>query len=394
MDTKTEQTTKTNLYCALQSTGLTISDNIGRVTPCCHFDPEHNLNLPSIFDIDRLDQNYTNSKDMVKSRKQTSKGIHIPECVTCWNRENIYNDSRRLYFNTKITGRGNFENLELALDNTCNLMCRICAPKHSSKWSSAKDVLEELAKITNQQQLYKPVNVKKKYGDNLKRVLGNTDLENLKSVTVVGGEPFFSKNFSWFIDLLYKKTDYKNLSFDTITNATIIPDTEIIEKMLKFKHIKVKFSIDAVGDLFNVTRHGVPWETVYSNLKIWATLAKKHGNLDIRANPTISILNINKMQDIVDTLKPLGIVVVPHMLQGPSWLVPEQIPLEYRKKWQVRYDHREQGGKMNKMICSERKVPNVLDKFLNCSKVLDSHYGVSFKDVNPTIWKLARKMQI
>ena len=378
--------------CKLQSTGITIDGAVSFVKPCCHFDVHKTLDLPDISEIQNFEE--VLNSNLTKWIKKQTKRSRISQCDTCWDRESRNLQSRRLYFNEKLEGNSNtVENLQIALDYTCNLMCRICAPKHSSKWNSAKNVLTQLKEITRK-PIYSPIPRGKNYSQNLKRVIENSNLTYLKVVELIGGEPFYSKHFNWFFDTIDKKANLENIEFICVTNGTIFPAEETVKKIKKFKGANIKLSIDAIGNLAESTRYGVDWHTIDKNIRQWAKLQEETDYIAIRANPTVSILNVNKMQEVIDYFDQFNIRVIPHGLIGPEWLCLEQIPLEIRQKWTVDYWHPEQKKQMNNLICSTRKVRNYLHKFLASNKVLDNHYGLTFADNNVEIQKLAERFAI
>jgi len=379
--------------CKLQSTGITVDSADSRVKPCCHFDPSKTLDIPDVSEIENFEQ-ILNSKLTKRIKKQTAR-THIPQCDTCWDRERNKTLSRREWFNGKITGDSNkVEHLQVALDFTCNLMCRICAPKHSSKWNSARGVIDELRSITGQ-PVYTSNPVKQNYSENLKRVIQNSDLTQLKSVEIIGGEPFYSKHFDWFIETICEKSTPKNIELHCVTNGTIFPSKHILDKLLRFKWLNIRLSIDGTGPLAESTRYGVDWNTIDENINMWAKLHKKAntGQLEVRANPTISILNVNKCQEIIDYFDDWkDMRVSPHALRGPDWLCLEQIPMEIRKKWVPNYWHPEQGKQFKNIVLSDRKVKNKLDQFFQSTYVLDNHYGKCFKDANPEMYETIERI--
>ena len=379
--------------CKLQSTGITIDSAASRVKPCCHFDPEETLDIPDVSQIENFEQ--VLSSRLTRWIKKQTKRKNIPQCDTCWDRERNKLLSRRTWYNTKITGTGNkVENLQIALDYTCNLMCRICAPKHSRKWNSAKDAVKKLRLITGQPS-YSTNPLKQNYSENIKRVIQNSDLTNLRTIEMIGGEPFYSKHFNWFIETICEKSNPENIEFSCVTNGTIIPPKDILDKLLRFKWVNIKLSIDGLGPLAESTRYGVDWTTIDKNIHTWAKLHKKAntGQIEVRANPTVSILNVNKLQEIIDYFDDWkDIRVAPHGLRGPGWLCLEQIPIEIRKKWVPNYWHPYQGHQFTNIVLSDRTVENKLEQFLQSTLVLDNHYGMSFKDCNPEIYETVERL--
>ena len=117
------------------------------------------------------------------------------------------------------------------------------------------------------------------------------------------------------------------------------------------------------------------------------------GQIEVRANPTVSILNVNKLQEIIDYFDDWkDIRVAPHGLRGPGWLCLEQIPIEIRKKWVPNYWHKYQGHQFTNIVLSDRIVENKLEQFLQSTSVLDNHYGMSFKDCNPEIYETVERL--
>ena len=44
------------------------------------------------------------------------------------------------------------------------------------------------------------------------------------------------------------------------------------------------------------------------------------------------------------------------------------------------------------IVLSDRKVKNKLDQFLQSTRVLDNHYGMSFKDANPEMYEIIERL--
>lgn len=376
--------------CKLQYNGITVDGADSRVKPCCHFDPDETIPLKDISEVESFDEQ-VKSKLWKKIRNKTAES-QIPQCSVCWDKEAGGQFSRREEYKKLLSGRPkHVENLQLALDYTCNMMCRICAPKHSSKWNSATNVLDDLFKITRQ-PVYKPNPVKQNYAEHIRRVLENTNLRNLRNVEFIGGEPFLSKNLEWALTHIVDRTRKNIVYLRVSTNCSIAPSEIIIDKFRHFKEVYIGLSIDAVGDLANVIRTGIDWSVIEENLYKWRDIRKTNKNVQLRLNPTISILNCNKIQPIIDIGEELKIDVTPHILRGPEWLCLEQIPLEERKKFVITYNSiHKQHRNTNNIILSNRKVENKLDMFLASTKVLDNYHNNTFSDINPEIMSLAEK---
>ena len=56
------------------------------------------------------------------------------ECHICENQEKLGFESMRQEWNNRSSTSEKLEGIELALDYTCNFMCRICTPALSTSW--------------------------------------------------------------------------------------------------------------------------------------------------------------------------------------------------------------------------------------------------------------------
>jgi len=268
----------------------------GHIKPCCYF---KNLGPnwkywqvdSSIFNISSLD-------DVVDSYEWNNFVSPNPHCEYCIKEEMNNIRSLRQYWNETIESDTNkLQHLELALDFTCNMMCRICGPRQSSKWNVSpvlNDIKELIGSDSDDFVNYIKTKGSREYTENIKRVLSNSDLSHLKEVKLVGGEPLYSKSLPWFINLLKKQEHWKDIKITLITNGSILPSKELFDG---FKQVEIDVSLDAVGDLATVTRMKVPWEIIDANMIEMTKLYK------VSVHTTVSILNCNQIEPLIEYCK-------------------------------------------------------------------------------------------
>jgi len=277
------------------------------------------------------------------------------------------------------------------------MMCRICGPYHSSKWSGAPTVLDKLHQLD--ENLHTPHNnlSTTEYQQNFSKILNNSDLKDLKLINIVGGEPFYSKNFEPLIDKLDNDVDLENLEFAISTNGSIFPSDKIINKLLKMKKLDIRLSIDAVGDLASVIRHGVAWEIVEQNIIKWRELRNNnYDKINLQIHCTLSLLNVNALQELTDFCDTHNINFSCAILTFPAYLSIYQLPRTERRKWKV-VDVgpiRQFYTFIDKILNADISAENKLSKFLSSCSILDDYQGNSFKDVNPEIYQLAEKLKL
>lgn len=370
---------------------LSIVDSKGWVTTCCQYD--HQNEMPNIKDIDTLD-GILESKIVKRRRKELQSGNRIKNCKMCWHQEDIGMRSHRFWawdFNQYVDLKpGKLQNLEIGLDYTCNMMCRMCKPSLSSKWNSATEVNQVMQTIDSDHHdgQYSYGN----YQRDMKDLLERTDLSELKKLQLVGGEPFYSKNFDWLMQKIDRETDVSELIMHVATNGSIVPENSL-DILKRMGRLQIGFSLDAVGDLANCIRWGIDFAEIDKNINKWLELRKDFPNIVLGVHCTVNIMNMNKLDDLIDYCEGKGLKISTNVLQGPRHLIPYQIPLEERKKFSVKTLEKSEHAThtMKKIVHANQTANNHLEGFLKSCEVLDKYQGIKFSDVNPEIYKLAEK---
>lgn len=380
------------MKCPLLYTGASIEVLDSRVRPCCHFDTQKNLNIATLDTVNSFGEAQLN--DDLNTAKEQIVSENITACKHCWAIENNTSKaSRRQWSKTFCNGTGGLEYLQVMLDTTCNLQCRSCGPKESSKWNANKSLLETLYNITNEDQYKVKQLDNKSHWQKLKTFLLNTDLSNLKLVEVVGGEPFYSKNINEFFTILESKVRLNACTLKLVTNTTIFPNKQIQDIFSKFKKVDISLSVDGYGKLNETIRPGVSWEQIDSVVRQWHDLSNKTKNITLVNGVTVSIYNVNKIQEVVDYFESLDIAVTFTYLFGPEHLCIENLPLHFRNKIRVKMkDKREQ--KQFYSIIKSNRIPNKFtsEKFFAFTEAIDKDCGFSFQEVNKEIYDIIKQI--
>jgi len=383
------------LICKYQYNHLAITQPEGKITPCCHFDNSSNshwdsVNLKNQKTLDNILKSYR----WYDLREMFSENIKFDGCKNCWNAERIGYKSKREYYN-QLCIDDNYhapilEDLEIALDFNCNFMCRSCRPGVSSKWNQATDVIENLREF--EKDHYNPLTVEK-FSEKFKNIILKTDLTNLKRIAIVGGEPFLSYNLKWFL----RKINLENIQIKITTNGSIFPDQELLELLNRSKTVFLDISIDAVGDLAEVIRFGTSWEKIVENLEKFIKT-----KFIIKLVTTVSIMNINKLKNIINFARTYNLPQTCYSLYWPSHLRLNILPVDIRKKWKINLPEKlnkiffmgheyayDDVKDFNTIIMDEKQCENRLLEFVKTMILLDQYQKKKFSDVNSEIWEIA-----
>ena len=278
----------------------------GTAKPCCDSaltisKPDgipYNIKQDTIDDI-------LNSECMQEFRQAFRNKEKPISCNKCWQREDQGQESRRTitpYKIENIYGKINWEQegelmyLGGHLGTLCNLKCRICSSNFSS--SIANEYLSSIS-FNDKKDSQHYQNLK-----NSEWVFENTfwdylkfNADKIKNYEFLGGEPFMLKQNLEFLKFLVDN----NLSKDTIfyfsTNGTQYPN--ILDYSEHFKRLEIIFSIDNVGERFELERCNAIWSNVEYNLNRMIAQREKTKNLSIDLCITVNIQNVLYLPEIL-----------------------------------------------------------------------------------------------
>jgi len=328
------------INCNALKGSVTISQK-GLTVPCCQFTLPYDTDWYSIYKTNSLNEAFDNWYNTPAN------------CVTCIHEEANDLYSLRHSWNERINSDANkIEYLEVSLDFTCNMMCRSCGPSQSSKWNGS-DILIEMSDLYyDTWGAYQKTPGSRDYTKALKHNIKNTDLSGLKEVILVGGEPLYSKNLPWFTNYIKENTDCKRIKL--VTNGSIIPSPELFEGF----DLEIQVSLDAIGDLASAIRMKVPFETIDKNLRAMNKL------YTTSVHTTISMLNANIYQEIMEYTKDVGVKHNFALLHDPEWLHCKLMPNKFTD-----YEYNQE----------------LVVAFLNAMEITDRESEIKFKDVNPEV---------
>lgn len=276
--------------CAIPWSNINLRSS-GEISPCC-------MSLDSLGDInkDSLSDVFYGPA-MQQLRQEFVDGKRPQGCSPCWNNEDRGLTSIRLHNKKRLKQRfleSYFEqpkiaNLDISFQNTCNFKCRICLPESSSL------VAEEHSR------LFKiPMQPQSKWSESDHFTQQITDLlPQIINIDMYGGEPFLIKKFAKVLESAIETDTAKNIRLHYNSNGSIWPGA-FIEYWPHFKEVDIHFSIDAIGNQFEYQRGGL-WSEVEENVLRVKNLG--FPNLKIRIMPSISIMNVLYIDQVLDWAK-------------------------------------------------------------------------------------------
>ena len=119
------------------------------VRPCCQylFGDE---DLPNALEANTI-EDIINGEHRQKLLKKLTKNVKVTSCNSCWQQEenNIISKRTSIADNVKLDAVGKLQHIEIGLDYTCNMTCRMCNSFTSSSFNKLTTMNKKLDKIKN-----------------------------------------------------------------------------------------------------------------------------------------------------------------------------------------------------------------------------------------------------
>lgn len=253
--------------------------------PCCH---TTSYKFDNIADIRSWQH---------EQKQQFSKNEWPDACFICKSREQNAGFSQRIHahsiykYNPQMA-TPEVKDLQVAYRNLCNLSCIMCDVNGSS---SIYDYITVNSSVP-----------KNWYWDTTKHLkLNEKNIEfildaapTLQNITLLGGEPFLIKEY---ITILEKLPD--SCAVLVVTNGTIY-NQNFINRLKKFKDLRIMFSVDGYGIVNEALRLNSKWQIIENNI---LRIKKEFPNAAIGLCPTWTSFNIFHWVSLYNWAQNVGI---------------------------------------------------------------------------------------
>ena len=397
-----------NTMCTVPWVGFS-NDPDGRIRPCC-ISKDHVVKedgTPYYTQKDNI-KDIFHSKYMNELRQEFKDGKKPSNCEVCWKdeengytskREN-YNEIIKEYLGEYVTPEFITENVpeypfdfQVILSNACNLKCRSCGSSHSTEWYKELKTMpqEDVYGIRN--HLYTLPNGQA--GDKNGEFISSMEdwLPFVKRIEIVGGEPFYTKNWENAWNYMIEQDKAKDIILNMSTNGTICNEPLIHKLAKNFKKVGIGLSVDGMGKTFNYLRKGGNWDDVKVNIEKFRQIDeiyKKNDNLFFNYTYTTSWINAWELTDFYDWIKEYtpNFRLWANIIHNPEHMTLYMLPAEtkdkIKEKW-LSYDgwgyHKSDVDGMIAFMYSKQPTDDEIKQVFKRFTILDKYRTESTFDV-------------
>lgn len=410
---------KTDTACLLKWNWSSIWLNKGIVSSC-HRNKGIKIPIENFDNFHNLPYYLDHRRSMLKGEWPSSPG-HLG-CGYCKKIEDAGVRSDRQYMNISQTDQTPDELvndptaievtpavLEVFLDNTCNLACTYCC-------------VEESSKILAESKKYDPVgDFTKKYFGNRDRILSSDEKNQYKELLInwlkqngsklrrlhlLGGEPFYIKDFIDFINI-WKDFPNEKLIINVVSNVNVNfshwkKQIDLLSELIEYRCIEdfeLTASIDCWGVQQEYLRTGFKCDLVEKNIEYYLS---KSTTKYLNINSTHSLLSIPYYSELIKKkieweekfkkpIRTFGMKVVSKhvemdMLGGDFYkeYVMDLLTIHPKTTWDDAHSVKNFLG-LIKSISNEKASIEKIKNFLEVYNELDRRRKTSWRNVFPKI---------
>ena len=275
---------------------------------------------------------FNNSTHIQNLRKDLVSGVENSACNFCWNSyketNTAYRDFKNKWTNVKQVNR-NIDNIEITLDNICDMACVYCDATSSSR------IAQELGH---------------------KKVMNVPDPEHMETfidwfekvaikqpfipLSFLGGEISYSKNFYKFMELILEKTSIynKNINFSVLTNGNATAKNQkklldLFDRLPSKWGISLGISNEATGEVAEAVRYGLDWNRFQSNFKDYINHPRI---VNVTLAPTPNIFTLKHMNTyflwVIEQLRKTDtkLAIFGNWVNWPNELDPARLDSSYK----------------------------------------------------------------
>jgi organic radical activating enzyme len=301
---------KQETFCVQFWTGLDVSSREGIVRPCSFFQGLAKVNNRPVRISSITAQEALKSKPFENWRRDALEGRLIEGCKFCYSMEQVSGTSDRTVYNhayqcyhggtdpRTVFRSSHFVKPDakalspkiifLHLGVACNLKCRICRPRASSQISNDK-IHRTWAMYDNPIERWSDKQSVFNWAEDEKILFGHIfhQSDTLEWLMLSGGEALIMRPLQRILSYLVKRGASSHISLAICSNGTR-PKDKLLDLLSRFKHVRIRISVDGVGSVNEYIRFPSVWKNVELAVKKWKSLS----NSSVMVAFTLSAYNI------------------------------------------------------------------------------------------------------
>jgi glutamate-1-semialdehyde 2,1-aminomutase len=182
-----------------------------------------------------------------------------------------------------------------------------------------------------------------------------------------------------------------NINIEIFTNGTWYPEKLEHDALMRFKSISITVSLDGIGKLNDIMRYPSKWNDLESTISRWLELCNSHNHVIINIAPTINVINVAYMYELLEWASTHGINVITQTVFEPHHLSVTHWPNWFKRNLKELIDNQYQDSTAKKFkdmwdliskMCKNNPLETVdhSNEYIENIERLNSHRGFTLAD--------------
>lgn len=230
-----------------------------------------------------------------------------------------------------ISGETSTQPIDLHIDlgNYCNLSCKMCSPKASSR--IAVHLMKKGHSYANQ-FLANDWTKDDQVWNNFKGQL--LSINKLNNIHFMGGETLLTDRFEDLVDTMTAAQRF-DVCFSFVSNGTVW-NPSLIGKLKKFRRVGLEISIESVTQHNSYIRQGTDTDQVLTNIQRYRDLCND-SSVTLTLRPAISALSIGYYHSLLQFALDNKLVVKSLLVNQPRFLAVDVLPDQIKQAYKEPY---------------------------------------------------------
>jgi hypothetical protein len=341
-------------FCVAPWVNLHVS-TVENTKPCCGGNG---------FSTDKLSSSTWNyfeqsNRKLIDLKQELLAGTTPKYCSNCKDERNWYSEFIEQPLIISEVGDFKLQSIDARWNNTCQLSCTYCNAENSSKW----------AQLNSKQPLQSVPESYRISQRNIDKIYQLVSTNNIKRVSMLGGEPLLIKENIKLLELLEKSTN-----IEIFTNLNVVLEgNKLFEHLIQRPNVKWYVSMETIGKKFEFVRRGATWDRQVYNLK--KLMSETQGDVNLQSQYCVyNALHLYELYEFA-TQYPELCINWGSVLTGPKYLNFLGFPKSFKQQALDQIDQciKQWPDKTHKLIAIRQQVTDNIDNTIpdiveNCIK--------------------------
>jgi len=219
------------------------------------------------------------------------------------------------------------QHIDVRTGTTCNQKCIHCGTGVSSKWKEDKSLFDKYPNTKTIEVNDRWIDKDTKFWDYLRE-----NMSHFKRYNFLGGESFANKRHNEYLQELSTTEYAQQVELQYVTNGVLLTQARI-EQLSKFKRVKLRLSVDALGSAGEYFRFPMRWSEFEEKAELVHTYIKDKTHFDVGFQWTCSNISMYYLDQTYQRLseKFPGIrFIFSNHVEFPLHMSAQTLPIEIK----------------------------------------------------------------